>query len=390
MKKMKKLIVITLVMTILTSVFPVITNAKYLYKPYGEYMYVSNYEDITPYLYDGWYEYPVVMLYAEDGRCEVFPESMKDAQLTVGWYEHPEKMLYAEGGRAQSFPLSIWRAQLTVGWYENPYVMLYAADGRSQKFSLSIWKDQLTVGWYQYPVTTVYALDGRSAVIPKDQLQAWLNVGWYEEYTKVYDIYGWENYLHWSKMGNPAIYGYYRTIQPFDSSMQLDYSQKLNKVFPSGNYFATKEQAEAYMTTVTVPVWCLRANGTKYSTTKSIKVNSGLAQDVINIFTDIFYDPSQFPMNSIGGFSWRNTASGNVSQHSYGTCIDINPNENYYVRSDGTPITGSHWSPGVDPYSISGDSIVVRTFAKYGWAWGGNAWSEYSNKDYMHFTYLGG
>ena len=110
---------------------------------------------------------------------------------------------------------------------------------------------------------------------------------------------------------------------------------------------------------------------------------------MVNIFTEIYNDSSKFPIKDVGGYSWRNTAGGKISEHSYGTCIDINYNENYYVTPDGTPITGSHWKPGEDPYSIAEDSVVVKTFAKYGWKWGGNAWSDAYNKDYMHFTYLG-
>ena len=141
------------------------------------------------------------------------------------------------------------------------------------------------------------------------------------------------------------------------------------------------------MTTVTVDVWKLKADGTKYASTAEIEVNKALAEDVKAIFTEIFNDSSQFPIKTVGGFSWRGVAaSGSRSQHSYGTCIDINYNENYYIRN-GTVYSGSYWKPYEDPYSITPDGIVVQTFAKYGWDWGGTAWS--SSKDYMHFTYLG-
>ncbi len=170
---------------------------------------------------------------------------------------------------------------------------------------------------------------------------------------------------------------------------QVGVTEKEKRVFPDGYYFTSKDEAEPYMTQVTVPVWRLNADGSKSSSQKTIKVNQALADDVVNIFTEIYNDPSQFPIKDVGGYYWRNTASGNISQHSYGTCIDINYNENYYVKPDGTPVTGSYWKPGEDPYSIPKDSIVVKTFAKYGWLWGGNAWGPSYNKDYMHFTYLG-
>ncbi len=166
-------------------------------------------------------------------------------------------------------------------------------------------------------------------------------------------------------------------------------TEKEKRVFPSGYYFSSESEASNNMVEVTVPVHVLRDDGTKYESTKTLTVNKALADDVISIFTEIFNDPSQFPIKDVGGYNWRKTAGGSVSEHSYGTCIDINYNENYYVTPEGTPITGSYWKPYEDPYSIAEDSIVVKTFAKYGWEWGGNAWGDSYNKDYMHFTYLG-
>jgi len=168
-----------------------------------------------------------------------------------------------------------------------------------------------------------------------------------------------------------------------------DLNEKEARVFPCGYYFQTEEEAKEYMVEVTVPVWLLTDSGDKISSQKYITVNQALADDVVSIFTEIYNDSSQFPIKNTGGYTWRNTAGGKISQHSYGSCIDINWEENYYVEPDGTPITGTHWKPGEDPYSIAEDSIVVTTFAKYGWLWGGNAWSEKYAKDYMHFTYLG-
>ena len=173
------------------------------------------------------------------------------------------------------------------------------------------------------------------------------------------------------------------------STVSSALSEKEKRVFPDGIYFETEELAKEYMVEVEVPVWKLHSDGTKSSSVAYIEVNKALAEDVVSIFTEIYNDSSQFPIKNVGGYCWRNSASGKISQHSYGTCIDINWNENYYVQPDGTPITGSYWLPGEDPYSIAEDSIVVKTFAKYGWRWGGNAWGESYAKDYMHFTYLG-
>ena len=165
-----------------------------------------------------------------------------------------------------------------------------------------------------------------------------------------------------------------------DSSL-LD---KYNRVFPGGIPFSNEEDAAYNMTTVSFPVWKLKASGEKYSSTMS----RNLADEVVEIFTEIYSSPEQFPIKNVGGYSWRATPLGGASQHSYGTCIDINYEENYYCyTSNGKAITGSFWKPGENPYSITETGSVVKSFAKYGWKWGGNAWTTL--RDYMHFTYLG-
>lgn len=162
--------------------------------------------------------------------------------------------------------------------------------------------------------------------------------------------------------------------------------QRYNRVFPGGSPFASAEDAAYNMTTVSFPVWRMSSSGEKYSSTASISVNRNLADEVVKIFTYIYNDPEQFPIKNVGGYCWRTTAFGSTSQHSYGTCIDINYDENYYCRNSGDAITGSFWKPYESPFSITPDGSVVRAFAKYGWTWGGT-WS--SLKDYMHFSYLG-
>ncbi|MCH5185762.1 MAG: M15 family metallopeptidase, partial [Oscillospiraceae bacterium] len=121
----------------------------------------------------------------------------------------------------------------------------------------------------------------------------------------------------------------------------------------------------------------------------TLKVNKNLAEDVKSIFKEIFEGEERFPIKSCGGYSWRESASGRMSQHSYGTCIDINPNENYYISAGGEILSGSLWQPYENPYSIPAESEVVKIFEKYGFAWGATAWGEGRAKDYMHFTYLG-
>lgn len=181
---------------------------------------------------------------------------------------------------------------------------------------------------------------------------------------------------------DPA-YVYFESETPDILVSQAD---KYNRVFPNGKPFTTKAEADANMRTIYVPVWQMDANGNKYSNRLPLVVNLNLADEVMRIFTNIYNDPEKFPIKDVGAYSFRNTAFGSVSHHSYGTCIDINFDENYYCYPSGQAITGSFWKPYENPFSITPDGSVTRNFKKYGWTWGGD-WTNL--KDYMHFSYLG-
>jgi len=162
--------------------------------------------------------------------------------------------------------------------------------------------------------------------------------------------------------------------------------QKYILVFGSLSNSKYKSPAEAQknMVSVTINVWKLNSGGQKVPGTLQVTVNKAIADRVKTIFQEIYDGPEKFPIKSIGGYAWRSTGT---SEHALGLAIDINPNENYMIRNDGTVVSGSFWKPGENPYSIPADGDVVRIFQKYGFAWGGNAWR--SSKDYMHFSYFG-
>ena len=153
--------------------------------------------------------------------------------------------------------------------------------------------------------------------------------------------------------------------------------------------YATAEEAEGHMVTVQIPVWTLWA-GVKSAATMEITVHEALAQDVVEIFTEIFEDPEQFPIESVGGFRY---VEGTTGEHNNGTAIDINADANFQVR-DGVAETGTHWTPGEDPFSIAPGGSVVRAFLGHGWTWGGGDWAGHVDPttgyhDYMHFSYRG-
>ena len=152
-----------------------------------------------------------------------------------------------------------------------------------------------------------------------------------------------------------------------------------------GEQYQTAEEAEANMVEIAVPVWRLQSDGSKTTGTAYLQVNRNLAPIYEAIFEEIYNGDEQFPIKDVGCYSWR------TGEHSQGTAVDINWDENMEatINADGslTPTTGSHWSPGEDPYSIPEGGDVYNAFTKYGFSWGGNAWS--SKRDYMHFSYFG-
>ena len=138
--------------------------------------------------------------------------------------------------------------------------------------------------------------------------------------------------------------------------------------------------AVKYMVWVEVPVWNLK-NGKKVSSRARIQVLNLLADEVKEIFTEIYNGPEKFPIKSVGGYNWR--PNGIESLHSLGRAIDINPDENPQLSPDGVVLVGKKWEPYQNPYSITPEGDVVRAFTSRGWVWGAN----YTRPDYMHFDF---
>ena len=153
-------------------------------------------------------------------------------------------------------------------------------------------------------------------------------------------------------------------------------------------YYSNEQEAWSHMKTISIPVWKLDTiRNTKYPSKMYLSINGVLECEIMKIFTEIYNHSEKFPIKSVYGYVWREIVGGESrSHHSYGTAIDINPNENYMIKN-GTIIAGSLYQPGVNQYSMSSNGSVITTFKKHNWLWGGD-W--YSSKDYMHLTYLGG
>ncbi|GLW09848.1 hypothetical protein Misp01_49770 [Microtetraspora sp. NBRC 13810] len=85
------------------------------------------------------------------------------------------------------------------------------------------------------------------------------------------------------------------------------------------------------------------------------------------------------------------TGSSSWSKHAYGEAIDINPRENPYRHADGTVEHENAREfarrPLDRPGVVNAGDRVVRTFAAFGWEWGGS-WA--GTKDFQHFSKGGG
>ena len=145
--------------------------------------------------------------------------------------------------------------------------------------------------------------------------------------------------------------------------------------------------------------------------TGHLVVADDVAEDVLDIFAELFdakypiermelidkYNASDYTSieyNNTSAFNYRvvSTGTGKLSKHALGRAIDINPQQNPYVYSNGQ---GAHenarefwkrdvskWSREIDRAAyIGSDTEICRIFKKHGWTWGGD-WSE---KDYQHF-----
>ncbi len=93
-------------------------------------------------------------------------------------------------------------------------------------------------------------------------------------------------------------------------------------------------------------------------------------------------DEKSMEDNNTSAFNYRVIAgTKKLSNHSFGTAIDINPLLNPYIRKDLHQPRGSVYNPSRSG-TISNNSLLVKAFRTLGWDWGGD-WKD--RKDYQHF-----
>jgi peptidoglycan LD-endopeptidase CwlK len=140
-------------------------------------------------------------------------------------------------------------------------------------------------------------------------------------------------------------------------------------------YGATAAEVESHLTNIP---WLPRSTRATVRITTINGVNRKLAavSDELDQLPD---EEKKYVLKTAGTFNWRPIAGTNqLSAHSFGIAIDINPDYSDYWRWEGASAPGrSH------PYRNRIPHRIVEIFERHGFIWGGK-WSHF---DTMHFEY---
>jgi hypothetical protein len=148
-----------------------------------------------------------------------------------------------------------------------------------------------------------------------------------------------------------------------------------NEAFFMKIYGADKKQVESHLTTIT---WCPKLVGQKIVVTRL----NGVDKQLMKISAELDNHPElkKYLTNIGGTFNWRNIKGTNrPSMHSFGMTIDINTAYSDYWQW-ACNCTGEN---AVVKYHNRIPQLIIDTFEKYGFIWGGK-WYHY---DTMHFEY---
>ena len=131
---------------------------------------------------------------------------------------------------------------------------------------------------------------------------------------------------------------------------------------------------QSNMVDIKVPYW----NG-EQEDKMVLTVNENLVTNYQNVFRELTDMKFTIKPEETSAHEYRMTVSGTrLSDHAYGSAIDINWNDNPYTKGPNPN------NPSENPYVVTEE--VVQAFAKQGFYWGGD-WQ--STQDYMHFSWTG-
>lgn len=188
----------------------------------------------------------------------------------------------------------------------------------------------------------------------------------------------------------------------------------MNNAVKGLRLFSTKEESKALTKTVEVPIWTEDKIGNRVPGVLNLRVHHKLIAMVKQIFTEVYANSAEddfiiliskipphpkkgeelLEKNQSAGWNYRyeskNYASGDsrlesYSEHAGGVAIDLNTSFNPFATENKYDAPNNNKYMAYQNYIIKSDSILVKTFKKYGWKWGGE-WKE--KKDFMHFEWF--
>lgn len=192
--------------------------ATQIFYPDGRTCMVTTAEKST-YLENGWYEQPMIGMYAEDGRTQVVAIGKVSNYESSGWYTNLEDIcitIYSESGKELQILKALAAEYAKANWHDNKadaQATLYAVDGQTT----TVWKNDiasyLATGWYTQPVTLLYANDGRTQIVATVDVPTYEKAGWSRNadavYTTMYALDGRTNKVPNAKIAENQAVGWY-------------------------------------------------------------------------------------------------------------------------------------------------------------------------------------
>ncbi|NDW10744.1 M15 family metallopeptidase [Dysgonomonas sp. 520] len=147
-----------------------------------------------------------------------------------------------------------------------------------------------------------------------------------------------------------------------------------SEVLLKAMYGATSSEVQKNLITIT---WCPKLVGSKIKVT----TQNGVDKQLRKVSEELDNHPElKKYLTGATTFNWRKIAGTNrLSSHSFGTAIDLNANFSNYWQWD----CRCRNEEATLKYKNQIPQLIVDTFEKYGFIWGGR-WYHY---DTMHFEY---